>query len=127
MVNEAVEFRVPIAYRMGYNDGVAAACGVLQLEADMNMTKSIPAAVVPELVLPYIDEECAPLPPEEFPESDEEIEDIFDAEAEGGSGAKKVTEDVGNEAMNVNPNAEGNAEAENMVQDSERSTRRCRL
>lgn len=43
MVNEAVEFRVPVAYRTGYKDGVKAACGVLQLEADLNLTKSIPA------------------------------------------------------------------------------------
>lgn len=46
----------------------------------MNLTKSIPAPVVPELNLPFTDEECAPFPPEEFPESDEEIEDVSDAE-----------------------------------------------
>lgn len=76
---------------MGYKDGVAAAVGVLQLEPDLNLTKSIPEVVILELVLPYTDEKCAPLPLEEFPESDEEIEDISDAEAEDGSGLKKVT------------------------------------
>lgn len=95
MVNEEVQMRVPIAYRTGYKDGVKAACGVLQLEADMNLTKSIPATVIPELVLPYTDEECAPLPPEEFPESDEDIEDPSDAEAKDGSAVEKVVDDAG--------------------------------
>lgn len=99
MVNEAIEFRVPVAYRTGYKDGVKAACGVLQLEAYMNMTKSIPEAVVPELVLPYTEEECAPLPLEEYPESDEDIEDLSDAEGEDGIAAKKVTGDAGDENM----------------------------
>ncbi|KAI8568020.1 hypothetical protein RHMOL_Rhmol02G0166200 [Rhododendron molle] len=47
MVNDEVAIRVPIAYNRGYKDGVKAACGVLQLEADMAMTKSIPGPVVP--------------------------------------------------------------------------------
>lgn len=62
MVNEAVELRVPIAYWTGYKDGVAAATVVLQLEAYMNLTKSIPKAVVPKLVMPYTEEECVPSP-----------------------------------------------------------------
>lgn len=62
MVNEEIEFSVPVAYRTGYKDGVKAACRVLQLEADLNLTKSILAPVTPELVLPYTEEECTPLP-----------------------------------------------------------------
>lgn len=89
MVNEEIILRVPIGYRTGYKDGVAAAAGVLQLEADMNLTKSIPAPVVPELNLPYTDEACAPLLLEEFPESDDEgFEDDVDLDVEDGSGVK---------------------------------------
>lgn len=118
MVNEAIEFRVPIAYRIGYKDGVKATCGVLQLEADLNMTKSIPGPSTPELVLPYTEEECAPLPPEEFPESEEDIEDISDAEDGDGSGGKKIgddgneklAEDTENEPMNVDKNTEAEAD-----------------
>lgn len=66
---------------------------------------------MPELVLPYTEEDCAPIPPEEFPESDEEIEDVLDGDADGGSvdksNAKKVEEDA-------NPNTEMNVEAENV-------------
>lgn len=71
-MNEEIVLRVLIAYRMGYKDGVAAMAGVLKLEADMNLMKSIPTPVVPELNLSYTIEECAPLPPEEFLESDDE-------------------------------------------------------
>lgn len=117
MVNEAVEFKVPIAYRMGYKDGVAAAASVLQLEPDLNLTRSIPEAVVPELVLPYTDEECAPLPPEKFPESDKEIKDISGDEAEDGSVTKSNAEHVEKVGEDTNLNAEENAKAENMDQD----------
>lgn len=114
MVNEEVVLRVPIAYKTGYKDGVAAAASVLRLEANMNLTKSIPTAVVLDLNLPYTDEECAPLPPEEFPESDEEIEDISDEDAEGGSRAKSVADNVGGDAPNADPNAEEDAEVKNV-------------
>lgn len=108
MVNEEVILRVSIAYRTGYKDGVAAAAGVLQLEANMNLTKSIPEAVVrPKLVLPYTEEECMPLPPEEFPKSEEEIEDVSDNDAEGGSGAKS-------NAGNVEEDANLNAKTKNI-------------
>lgn len=117
MVNEEPVLRVPIAYRMGYKDGVGATAGVLQLEANMNLTKTIPAPVVPELNLLYTDEECALLPPEEFPESDEEIKDVSDGDAEGGSGGKAAAENVGDEAVNANPNVEVDAEVENVDQD----------
>lgn len=124
MVNEVVEFRVPIAYRMGYKDGVKAACGVMQLEADLNLTKSIPEPVIPKLVIPYTAEECAPLPPQEFPESEEDIEDVSDAEDGDGAGKKVVgdagdgnsAEDAGNEAMNVDSNVEAEVQAENVAQ-----------
>lgn len=91
----------------------------------MNLTKSIPEAIVPELILPYTEEECAALPPEEFPESDEEIEDVSDAEgAEAGNGSNKVAEDVEkvaddvaenvNASQKVAKDAEKVAEAENV-------------
>ncbi|KAI8530297.1 hypothetical protein RHMOL_Rhmol11G0045600 [Rhododendron molle] len=105
MVNDEVEIRVPIAYNRGYKDGVKAACGVLQLEADMAMTKSIPGPVVPELELPYTTEECEPLPPEEFPESEDDIEDITEAEDDiggvkaAGADGEKGAEDAKREPM----------------------------
>lgn len=96
MVNEELILKIPIAFRSGYKDGVANAAGVLQLKADMNLTKMIPAPVTPELVLPYTDEECAPLPPEIFEDSEDEGLEEGDADmaAEDGSGVKAVGGDV---------------------------------
>ncbi|XP_058189243.1 uncharacterized protein LOC131306830 [Rhododendron vialii] len=114
MVNDAIKMRVPIAYRTGYKDGVKAACGVMQLEADMNLTKSIPAPVTPELVLPYTEEECAPLPPEEFPESEDDVEDLTDADVaaedltgleKDGDGGKKAVVHAEQEPVNVDKDA----------------------
>lgn len=91
----------------------------------MNLTKSIPAVVVPDLVLPYTEEECAPLPPKEYPVSNEDIEDVSHAEGEDGAGGKKVdsdigeenmAEDTGNAAMNVDTNAEADVHAEDVAQ-----------
>lgn len=110
MVNEATKIRMSITYGKGYKDGVATAAGVLQLEADLNLTKSIPEAVVPEFVLPNTDEKCALLPPKEFLESDEEIEDVSSDEAEDGSGAKSNAED----AEKAGEDATLNAEAKNV-------------
>ncbi|KAI8568471.1 hypothetical protein RHMOL_Rhmol02G0202400 [Rhododendron molle] len=116
---------------MGYKDGVRTACGVLQLKADMNLTKSIPAPVTPELILPYSEEECAPLPLKEFLESEEDIDDLTDADADGGDGSggkktgesgdgsggrkfgdaeEKIAEDAEQEPMNVDKNTEAKAE-----------------
>ncbi|KAI8550497.1 hypothetical protein RHMOL_Rhmol06G0111600 [Rhododendron molle] len=80
----------------------------------MNLTKSILGPVTPELVLPYTDEECAPLPLKEFPESEEDIDNLTDANGgDGSSGRKtgvdgegKVAEDAELENMDVNKNAE---------------------
>ncbi|XP_058216136.1 uncharacterized protein LOC131327138 [Rhododendron vialii] len=123
MVNDEVKSRVPIAYRTGYKDGVKAACAVMQLEPDLNLTKSIPAPVTPELVLPYTEEECAPLPPEDFPDSDDDVEEVSGDEGEtratpqtavgaGGQvddGSKKTVD--GDGADGEQQNVEGNAEA----------------
>ncbi|KAI8550430.1 hypothetical protein RHMOL_Rhmol06G0106100 [Rhododendron molle] len=126
MVNEAIKFRVPVAYQTGYKDGVKAICAVLQLEADMNLTKSIPMPKTPELVLPYTDEKSAPLPLEDYPESEDDIKDILDAEVGDGSGSKKVAEDFvvekavgvdGDVAMGEGQNAKANAEGENGLRD----------
>jgi hypothetical protein len=89
MVNDEIKLRVPIAFRTGYKDGVKATCAVLNPDADLGL---IPAPVAPELVLPYTEEECAPLPPEEYPESEEDVEDLTEAEAEAnaGDGGEKV-------------------------------------
>lgn len=110
MVNDQVEVRVPIAYRRGYKDEVAAAFSVLQLEADMNLTKSIPAPVVPKLEISYTEAECALLPPEEYPESDDDVEDVSGDGTEDATRAKSNAED----ATNVEQDVATNVEAENV-------------
>ncbi|KAI8560123.1 hypothetical protein RHMOL_Rhmol04G0231500 [Rhododendron molle] len=88
----------------------------------MNLTKSLPRPVTPELELPYTAEECEPLPPEEFPESEEEIEDLIDDIAEGGDGSSgKKMGDGGNETMAerelVNTEKDVEKEAEKKAED----------
>ncbi|KAI8571316.1 hypothetical protein RHMOL_Rhmol01G0110100 [Rhododendron molle] len=61
MVNDAIELRVPIAYRAGNKAGMKAVSEAMQLDLDLS---SILAPVVPELELPYNAEECEPLPPQ---------------------------------------------------------------
>ncbi|KAI8530177.1 hypothetical protein RHMOL_Rhmol11G0035500 [Rhododendron molle] len=89
--------------------------------------ESIPTLVTSELVLPCTEEECAPLPLEEFPESDDDVEDISDAKAGDGSRSKKVaedaagekstTEDARNVEQEVAKNAEETAKVENVEKD----------
>lgn len=91
-----------------------ATCEVMQLEPDLNLTKSIPSPVIPELVLPYTDEECAPLPPEEFSESEEDVDDLTNADDGDESIGKKAGDEgtVAEDAVQIPKNVEGAAEAE---------------
>lgn len=82
----------------------------------MNLTKSIPAPVVPELVLPYTNEECVPFPSEMFEDSEDEglEEGAADMAAEDGFGAKTAGVGVSIEARAVDEvgNKATDAEAE---------------
>lgn len=53
-------------------------------------------------------------PPKEFPESDEEIEDVSGDEAEDGSGAKSNAEHAKKVGEDANLNAEVNVEAKDV-------------
>ncbi|KAI8559768.1 hypothetical protein RHMOL_Rhmol04G0199700 [Rhododendron molle] len=126
MVNEHLREKVPIAYRAGYKAGVSAVGEGMQIELDLSR---INAAIVPELELPYTDEECAPLLDEEFPESEEDLDDLTVLDVEDGSdhggekgdvagkegavdaaGAKEA-EGVETEHANTDGDAEADAEA----------------
>ncbi|KAG5561521.1 hypothetical protein RHGRI_004532 [Rhododendron griersonianum] len=65
MVNDELETRLPDFYKLGYAAGAEAMAGVLVVEADSTFLQQLPPPVVPDLELPYSEEECAPLPPEE--------------------------------------------------------------
>ncbi|KAG5545491.1 hypothetical protein RHGRI_017851 [Rhododendron griersonianum] len=71
-------------YELGYAAGAKAMAGVLVVETNSTFLQELPPPVIPDLELPYIEEECAPLPPEED-------EDVVMAEA---SVQKKPTEGV---------------------------------
>lgn len=92
MVNKELVLKIPIAYRAGYKDRVAAADGMLQLEVDMNLTKQIPAPIV----LPYTDEECEPLPPKEFEDNKDDglKEGDVDKAADDGAEAKAANDEA---------------------------------
>ncbi|KAG5545492.1 hypothetical protein RHGRI_017851 [Rhododendron griersonianum] len=84
MVNDELETRLPGFYELGYAAGAKAMAGVLVVETNSTFLQELPPPVIPDLELPYIEEECAPLPPEED-------EDVVMAEA---SVQKKPTEGV---------------------------------
>ncbi|KAG5550370.1 hypothetical protein RHGRI_015357 [Rhododendron griersonianum] len=65
MVNDALEERLPEFFELGYAAGAEAMATVLVVETDTQFRKQVPPPVIPDLRLPYTEEECAPLPPEE--------------------------------------------------------------
>ncbi|KAG5556287.1 hypothetical protein RHGRI_006782 [Rhododendron griersonianum] len=88
MVNDELETRLPIFYELGYAAGADAMAGVLVVESDSDFRRQLPPPVIPDLELPYTEEECAPLPPEEDEDEDEvmkEAEDsVLEKPSEGG-------------------------------------------
>ncbi|KAG5553168.1 hypothetical protein RHGRI_011140 [Rhododendron griersonianum] len=74
MVNDELETRLPDFFELGYAAGAEAMAGVLVVETDSKFLQQLPPPVIPDLLLPYTEEECAPLPPEED-------EDVVMAEA----------------------------------------------
>ncbi|KAG5563146.1 hypothetical protein RHGRI_005787 [Rhododendron griersonianum] len=65
MVNDALEDRLPEFFELGYAAGAEAMATVLVVETDTQFRQQVPPPVIPDLRLPYTEEECAPLPPEE--------------------------------------------------------------
>ncbi|KAE9452821.1 hypothetical protein C3L33_15271, partial [Rhododendron williamsianum] len=78
MVNEALEARLPDFYKLGYAAGADAMAGVMVIRAEPGFLKQLPEPIVPDLELPYTEEECAPLPPEE--DEDKEMADASEVE-----------------------------------------------
>lgn len=85
MVNDELEIRLPDFYRLGYAAGAEAMAGVMAIQPESGFLRQLPEPDVPDLELPYTEEECAPLPPEE--DEDEEMakgtENEKPAEGEG--------------------------------------------
>ncbi|KAG5547937.1 hypothetical protein RHGRI_013575 [Rhododendron griersonianum] len=63
MVNDELETRLPDFFELGYAAGAEAMAGVLVVEADSKFLQQLPPPVIPDLELPYTEEECAPLLP----------------------------------------------------------------
>ncbi|KAF7123711.1 hypothetical protein RHSIM_Rhsim12G0099500 [Rhododendron simsii] len=79
MVNDELEVRLPDFYKLGYAAGADAMAGVMAIQPESGFLKQLPEPMVPDLDLPYTEEECQPLPPEE---DDEEIIGASLAEAQ---------------------------------------------
>lgn len=83
MVNDILEARMPDFYRLGYSFGAKAMAAVMLIELGVGFLNQLPEPVIPYLELPYTEEECQPLLPED---DDEEMADGAEAEQQGGSG-----------------------------------------
>jgi hypothetical protein len=71
LVNEALTERLPGFYCRGYAAGAKEMSAVTYAHAESGILRQLPEPVIPDLELPYTEEECADLPPEE--EEDEEM------------------------------------------------------
>ncbi|KAF7143972.1 hypothetical protein RHSIM_Rhsim05G0059700 [Rhododendron simsii] len=65
MVNDEIEVRLPDFFKLGLESGAKAMAGVMAIEPESGFMKQLPKPVFPPLDLPYSEEECQPLPPEE--------------------------------------------------------------
>lgn len=89
--------------------------GVMVIEPGVGFLKQLPEPVVPDLELPYTEEECQPLPPED--EEDDEMADGSAVEEQGKSGGSK-----GREAEDGDGNQEKSAEMEHQEKAAEDET-----
>ncbi|KAF7126485.1 hypothetical protein RHSIM_Rhsim05G0211400 [Rhododendron simsii] len=89
MVNDELEVRLPDFFKLGYAAGADAMAGVMAIQPESGFLKQLPEPVVPDLDLPYTEEECQPLPPEE---DDEEA--VVAPAADPESNVAMVTENV---------------------------------
>ncbi|KAF7148390.1 hypothetical protein RHSIM_Rhsim03G0041500 [Rhododendron simsii] len=76
-------------FKLGYAAGADAMAGVMAIQPESGFLKQLPEPVVPDLDLPYTEEECQPLPPEE---DDEET--VVAPAADPQSNVEMVTENV---------------------------------
>ncbi|KAF7121009.1 hypothetical protein RHSIM_Rhsim13G0183200 [Rhododendron simsii] len=97
MVNDELEVQVPDFFKLGYAAGADAMAGVMAIQPESGFLKHLPEPIVPDLNLPYIEEECQPLPPKE-----DEEEMLVEPIAEPQSGVERTSgKDAGNEPTRV--------------------------
>ncbi|KAG5521172.1 hypothetical protein RHGRI_033655 [Rhododendron griersonianum] len=84
MVNDALEERLPEFFKLGYAAGAEAMADVLVVETDNKFRQQLPPPVIPDLRLPYTEEECAPLPPEEYEDEEMAEASVQEKPSEGG-------------------------------------------
>ncbi|KAF7126442.1 hypothetical protein RHSIM_Rhsim11G0109500 [Rhododendron simsii] len=89
MVNDELEVRLPDFFKLGYAAGADAMAGVMAIQPESGFLKQLPEPVVPDLDLPYTEEECQPLPPEE---DEEEMVDASAAEPQPQSNVGEEAE-----------------------------------
>ncbi|KAF7135137.1 hypothetical protein RHSIM_Rhsim08G0112500 [Rhododendron simsii] len=87
MINDELEARLPDFYKLGYAAGANAMVGVMVIQHESGFLKQLLEPVVPNLELPYTEEECQPLPPE-----DDDVE-MIKAEHQQGRVEEHVAED----------------------------------
>lgn len=90
MVNDELEMRLPDFFKLGYAAGAEAMAKVMVTEPESGIFRQLLEPDVPDLELPYTEEECQPLPPED--DEDEEMLNGAEAEQLGGTG-ENVAED----------------------------------
>ncbi|KAF7152420.1 hypothetical protein RHSIM_Rhsim01G0019100 [Rhododendron simsii] len=83
MVNDELEVRLPDFFKLGYAAGADAMAGVMAIQPESGFLKQLPDPIIPNLDLPYTEEECQPLPPEE---DEEETVDASAAEPQSNVG-----------------------------------------
>lgn len=92
MVNDELEVRLSDFYRLGFAVGADAMAGVMAIQPESGFLKQLPELVIPDLELPYTEEECRPLPSEE--DEDEEM-------ADGGEKGQPADNDTQDKAAEV--------------------------
>ncbi|KAF7123849.1 hypothetical protein RHSIM_Rhsim12G0055300 [Rhododendron simsii] len=92
MVNDELEVWLPDFFKLGYAAGADAMAGVMAIQPESGFLKQLPELIVPSLDLPYTEEECQPLPPEE---DDEEMVDVPHAKPQSNveGGTRRVATD----------------------------------
>ncbi|KAF7150811.1 hypothetical protein RHSIM_Rhsim02G0015100 [Rhododendron simsii] len=89
MVNDELEVRLPDFFKLGYAAGADAMAGVMAIQPESGFLKQLPDPIIPNLDLPYTEEECQPLPPEE---DEEEMVDASAAEPQPQSNVGEEAE-----------------------------------
>lgn len=91
MVNDELEMRPPDFYKLGYAVGADAMAELMVIEPESGFLKQLLEPVLPNLELPYTEEECQPLPPED--DEDEEMADQAEIEQQQGRTGENVAKE----------------------------------